>query len=110
MFGAPDAVYAWQLSWPPRPDFAHLPAIDFLGRAAPDFIVAFGPARSQVDMLAKDHLLPNVRYQAIGALPVYWKDQYRPELYWRRFESMTDFDPEKDGVFLYRKVAAESKK
>jgi hypothetical protein len=104
MFGAPDAVYAWQLGWPPRPDFARLPAIDFLGRAAPDFIVAFGPARRALDEIEEKKLLPKVHYEAIGALPVYWQDQYRPELYWRRFESTTDFDPQKDGVFLYRKV------
>jgi hypothetical protein len=110
MFGAPDAIYAWQLSLPPRPDFAQLPAIHFLGQTAPDFIVAFGPARANVDQIEKTHLLPGVHYEPIGALPVYWQDQYRPELYWRRFESKSDFDPQEDGVFLYRKVEVRSGK
>lgn len=104
MFGAPEATYAWQLSWPPRPDFAHLPAIDFMGRAAPDFIIAFGPARGAVDEIEKTHLLPNTHYEPVGQIPVYWKDEYRPELYWRHFETVTGFDPDRDGVFLYRKV------
>ena len=54
MFAAPRAFYAWQLSWPPsRSEFAKLPALQFAGRTAPDFIVAFGPARKEVEQLMK---------------------------------------------------------
>ena len=42
MFAAPRALYAWQLTWPPRHDFAGLPAIQFAGRVSPDYIIAFG--------------------------------------------------------------------
>jgi hypothetical protein len=104
MFAAPRALYGWQLTWPPRPDLAGLPAIQFAGREAPDFIVAFGPARGEVEALMKKPPVPGFHYQLVATIPVFWKDMYRPELYWRRFESMTNFDPERQGVSIYQRV------
>jgi hypothetical protein len=103
MFAAPRALYAWQLSWPPRPDLAGLPAIQFAGRQAPDFIVTFGPARGEVEEFMKTTKLPGFHYQQTATLDVFWKDRYRPELYWRSFESITNFDPDKEGISIYRR-------
>jgi hypothetical protein len=104
MFAAPKVTYAWQLSWPPRKDLAGLPPIQFAGRVSPDYIVTLGPARADFErfMLAKP--LPDFHYKAATTLNYYWKDMYRPELYWRRFESITNFDPETEGVTIYEKV------
>jgi hypothetical protein len=104
MFAAPRALYAWQLDWPPRPDFAGLPAIQFTGRVAPDFIVAFGPAQQEIGAVARGAHLPDFHYERVTTIPVYWQEMYRPELYWRRFESTTAFDPDREGVFVFRKV------
>jgi hypothetical protein len=104
MFAAPRALYAWQLSWPPRPDLAGLPAIQFAGRQAPDFIVTFGPARGEVAQFMKSKSLPGFHYRFVTTLNYFWKDMYRPELYWRTFESVTTFNPEKDGVSIYQRV------
>jgi hypothetical protein len=107
MFAAPNALYAWQLSSPPRPDFAGLPPIHFAGRVAPDFIVALGPeARREIGAIASQAALSDFHYELAATIPVYWKDMYRPELYWRNFETTTKFDPDREGVFIFRKVGA----
>jgi hypothetical protein len=106
MFAAPRATYGWQLAWPPRPDLASLPSIDFMGRVAPDYIVAFGPEAQSVAGIEKQKVIPGFHYALVQSIPVFWKDQYRPELYWRRFETMGNFDPDKDGVFIFKKVNA----
>ena len=103
MFAAPRATYGWQLTWPPRPGFDSLPPIDFGGRMAPDFIVAFGPSSRLVDGIERQKAVPGFTYDLVKTIPVFWQDTYRPELYWRRFETKSDFDPATDGVFIFRK-------
>jgi hypothetical protein len=103
MFAAPNVHYAWQLTWPARRDFTSLPPIDFAGRVSPDYIVALGPQQSVVGGIENQHLLPDFHYQLVQTIPVYWQDKYRPELYWRRFDTFSAFDPSRDGVFIYRK-------
>ena len=44
MFHAPHALYAWQLPPDARGQFGELPAIHFIGRAEPTYLLAFGPA------------------------------------------------------------------
>jgi len=104
MFAAPRATYGWQLTWPPRPGFASLPPIDFAERVAPDYIVAFGPSGQAVEGIERQNSIPGFQYDLVQSIPVFWKDMYRPELYWRRFETKTDFDPARDGVFIFRKI------
>ena len=104
MFAAPQATYGWQLSSPPRADFASLPAIDFGGHVAPDYIVAFGPAKEAVANLEKQSTISGFHYQLAETIPVFWKDQYRPELYWRHFETVTAFDPDREGVFIFKRA------
>ncbi len=105
MFAAPRATYGWQLTWPPHPGFESLPAIDFGGRVAPDYIVAFGPAGRAVEGIERQGSVPGFAYELVKSIPVYWQDQYRPELYWRRFETTSNFNPATDGVFIFRKVS-----
>ena len=104
MFAAPQATYGWQLSWPPGRGFESLPPIDFSGRVAPDYIIAFGNVNASVSGIEKQNLIPGFHYELATTIPVFWKDTYRPELYWRRFESMTRFDPDREGVFIYRRT------
>lgn len=68
IFDAPGPVYAWQLALQSRdPQCAGLPAIHFRGRVAPDVIVVFGPEVLRVRPM----------------LDIFFKDRYRPELFWR---------------------------
>jgi len=105
MFHAPRALYAWQLSWPPPPGLAALPRIHFIGQEPPDYIIAFGPSLGILNKFLRDWRRPDVRYQPVKTLDVYWQDGYRPELYWRDFESKTDFNPATDAVYIFERVA-----
>lgn len=80
MYHAPHPVYAWQLSDPPKRAYAHVDPIHIQGRKMPDYVVAFGPIIQDFfrSPLGKD-------YQLMEILPYYWRDMYRPELFWRSF-------------------------
>ena len=101
MFHAPKAVYAWQLAWPPEPQFEGLPAIHFEGRVQPDYMIAFGPAvGTMVDAgFTRDR-------EQLATLDVYWKDLYRPELSWRRFGPVTGYDRGTEAVYVFGRPPA----
>jgi hypothetical protein len=106
MFHAPRALYAWQLSWPPPPGLAGLPRIHFIGQEPPDYVIAFGPSLDLLARFLQQWNRPDVHYQPVQTLNVYWHDGYRPELYWRTFESITDFNPDTEAVYIFKRVAA----
>jgi hypothetical protein len=112
MFHAPNAVYAWQLTWPPRLDFAGLPRIQFMGQTPPDYLIGFGPATGQMLQALKNSNRPDLKYRQAATLDVYWQDSYRPELYWRNFQSTTGYDPRSQAVYIFKREvvppAAES--
>jgi hypothetical protein len=101
MFKAGDPTYAWQLSDPPKPEYAKLPDIHFAGRVAPDYLIAFGPFADNMadirDQLAKR----GYTYNQIDTLHTYWKDQYRPERIWRAFVSPEPKPGEE--IYIYRR-------
>jgi hypothetical protein len=112
MYAAPKAVYAWQLTDPPRPDFANLPAIDFHGRVFPDYLIAFGSEQTSdifltqaAELMAGD----GYEYRLVAALPYYWKDVYRPELIWRSFLTVTPYDGSSESVYILKRVKVSSK-
>src|SRR5271166_1776106 len=43
IYHAPMPIYAWQLGWPPEPQFRDLPEVHFQSRIPPDYIICFGP-------------------------------------------------------------------
>jgi len=104
MFRAPDALYAWQLQWPPRPDFARLPMIHFAGQDPPDYLIAFGPSLGEMAQALQQWNRPNVTYEQAATIPVFWKDLYRPELFWRVFEPVTNFDLRSQAVYVFRRT------
>jgi hypothetical protein len=81
MFHAPRALYAWQLNWPPRPDFASLPLIQFLGQEPPDYLIAFGPYLTEMAQAFQSWKRPDLNYKPVTMINVFWKDRYRPELF-----------------------------
>jgi hypothetical protein len=105
MFHAPRAVYAWQLPWPPRADFARLDPVNFQGLQAPDYLVAFGPALGEMARTLQSWNRPDVRYQPVATLDVFWKDTYRPELMWRTFAPITGFDPKTQAIYIFERVS-----
>jgi hypothetical protein len=104
MFHAPDALYAWQLTWPPRPDFAGLPRIHFVGQVPPDYLIAFGPSLDEMAQAIRHWNRPDVSYQRVATIDVFWKDLYRPELFWRTFQPITNFDPNSQAVYIFQRT------
>ena len=105
MVRAPEALYAWQLTLPPRPGFADLPQIHFLGESRPDYLVAFGPHVGEMTKFFEKWNRPDVHYEQVATINVYWQDVYRPEIFQRMFEPVTGFDPGRDAVYIFRRTA-----
>jgi len=105
MFHAPKALYGWQLSWPPRPEFAGLPRIHFIGQEPPDYLICFGPAAAQMTQALQAWNRPDAHYQEVNTINVYWQDGYRPELYWRNFQSTTYFNHDTEAVYIFKRIA-----
>jgi hypothetical protein len=104
MFAAPNALYAWQFDNRDKPQFASLPAIHFKGEVMPDYLIGFGP---QVEQLRQDlnrYSQKGVEYRMEARIDVFWKDLYRPELFWRTFTPITNYNKDRDVVFVFKRV------
>jgi hypothetical protein len=106
MFHAPHLTYAWQFDPAQANDkeFRELPAIHFKGAEFPDFIVAFGPFAKQIEALLVQFAAEGHNYERVATINVFWKDLYRPELFWRTFRPIRDFDPSRDGIQVFKKA------
>jgi hypothetical protein len=102
MFQASKAVYAWQLTDPPKPEFANLPAIHFQDRGVPDYMIGFGPWTKEIKKAQAALASRGVRYEPIGTIQVYWKDLFRPERIWRSFVTVRPKAGEE--IYIYRRV------
>lgn len=101
MFQVPEAVYGWQLTYPPAPQFQKLPPIYFMGQQPPDYIVAF--AEDRLPALDAIRQMRDVgwNYYQVQRLDFYGRDLYRPELYLRTFSPVA-FDPETQAIYIYK--------
>lgn len=102
MFHAPDPTYAWQLT-SDAGQFSVLPPIHFRGRTPPDFIAIFGPMRSQMAPLLQEWRLRGIYYESVDELPFFWKDLYRPELFWRSFVTVRPSPNRFEGIYLFKR-------
>lgn len=105
MFHAPEVVYAWQLSPEQKQEeqFKNLPDIHFKGLTPPDFIVVFGPSVQQIRQLIGQWSMQGLRYQEVTRLMTFWKDLYRPELFWRTFKPIENFDPNTEAIYIFKR-------
>jgi len=105
MFDAPHAIYAWQLDPKQKfdPQFSRLPDIHFKGLAMPDYVIAFGPVVSQIRDLLEQWAAQGVRYREEARLMTFWKDLYRPEIFWRTFEPIEKYDPNTEAIYIYKR-------
>jgi hypothetical protein len=104
IYHAPKAIYAWQLGWPPEPQFRGLPAVHFQGRIPPDYIICFGPAVRDVTGLLQNYARSGVQYQHLATIDFFWKDLYRPELFWRSFTSTVDYDKDLEAIHVFKRA------
>ena len=104
MFRAPNALYAWQLAWPPLPNFASLPRIHFHLQEPPDYIIAFAPSVPAVNRLVTDWRGNGLLYKWTATIPVFWRPLYRPELFWHSFTPVPTYNPKTQSVYIYARV------
>jgi hypothetical protein len=101
MWDAPGPTYVWQLSDPPKPDYAQLPAIYFKGRIPPDYLIAFGPDLAEIQDWQTIFARQGVNYEPAATIPVYYNERFRPEIIWRSF---TTIEPKAgEEIYIFRK-------
>jgi hypothetical protein len=101
MYHAPAAVYAWQLRDPVGSQFAGLPAINFMGRRMPQFIIVMG-ASALSDLLHQVHFPPGVNYGLVAVIPVNGQQQNRPELFMRSFKTLPCDPKSGQGIYCFK--------
>lgn len=105
MFHAPEPVYVWQIQGEAKgdPQFAKLDRIHFQGEVMPDYIIAFGPVIRDVAGLLDGSAKQGQRYEIEAKLPVFYRDLYRPELFWRQFKPVTGFHPDLEVIYILKR-------
>jgi hypothetical protein len=104
MFDAPHALYAWQFDNRSNPQFASLPAIHFKGEVMPDYLIGFGQQVGRLQNDIKQYRREGAEYRPVAKLDVFWKDLYRPELFWRTFSPITNYNKDRDVVFIFKRT------
>ena len=108
MYHAPKAVYAWQLNEGQRSErqFNKLPPIHFKGLEMPDYIIVFGPQVKQILQMIEEYKAKGVQYKEVDVIDAYWRDVFRPELFWRSFRTIEGYDLETDAVYVFKLIAS----
>jgi hypothetical protein len=104
MFHSPQVIYAWQLSDPPAAQFAGLPPIHFQGREAPDYLIAFGPSLKAMTDSLEAWNKPGVQYEMDDVIDHYYDELYRPELFWRRFGPVTNYNRASQAIYVFKRT------
>jgi 4-amino-4-deoxy-L-arabinose transferase-like glycosyltransferase len=106
MFHAGNALYAWQLPDPPKPEYAHVNDALIEGRVPPDYLIAFGPYTRFMDATRSQLAARGIRYEQIDTIHVFWHDLFRPERIFRFFTTVTPRPGEE--VYVYRRMPSQN--
>ncbi|AWI08827.1 ArnT family glycosyltransferase [Ereboglobus luteus] len=102
LFHSPQLTYAWQVPYPPvAKQYENLPRPFYKGLELPDYIICFGPSIIEVAKFIQKNRLP---YAHIQTVDVFWKDLHRPELFWRSFESIKNYNRNVEAVYVLKRV------
>jgi len=104
MFHAPNAVYAWQLDPNQKEEiqFNKLAKIHFKGEELPEYIVIFGPIIANFKDIFAQWRSMGFNYEQVARLNVFWKDLYRPEIFWRTFKTIKCTNPDANSINIYK--------
>jgi len=105
IYHAPKAIYAWQLAWPPEPQFRGLPAVHFRGQIPPDYIICFGPVVRDVLGRMQHWASLGIQYERAATIDFFWKDMYRPELFWRSFTPIVDYNKDLEAIYVFKRAS-----
>jgi hypothetical protein len=48
---------------------------------------------------------PGVNYAQVATIDIFWKDLYRPELFWRTFEAVKGYDPKTQAIYVFKRTS-----
>ena len=54
--------------------------------------------------LLQNHARSGVQYQHLPTIDFFWKDLYRPELFWRSFTSTADYDKDLEAIHVFKRA------
>jgi hypothetical protein len=77
-----------------------LDLIHFRGAATPKYVICFGPIVQEV--VRSPIFPPNTRGEFVATIDCYWRDMYRPELTWRTFKPITEFNRQLEAIYVLR--------
>jgi hypothetical protein len=107
MFMNPSVVFAWQLDERGSDVFPQAGDIHFRGRKSPDWMIAFGPSvmgvAKELEARGREG---GWRYRHEGTIDCYWRDLHRPEVFWRSFQPVTEYDRRLEAVQVFRREGA----
>jgi hypothetical protein len=111
MYHAPKAVYAWQLNAHQQGEdqYKNLPRIHFSGLEVPDYIIVFGPQVKQILKMIEEYRAKGILYKEVDMIDAYWRDVYRPELFWRSFRSIEGYDLETEAVYVFKHMPSPTR-
>ena len=103
MFRAGEAVYAWQLTDPPRADFQKSSRHPSSGK---NIARLHDSLRHQLRVQSFEKAIRllatrQIHYKLIQTLPYNWKDWYRPEIIWRSFQTAAPHPGEL--IYIYQR-------
>jgi hypothetical protein len=104
MYHAPQAIYAWQLKYPPKPQFQHLLSIHFFGIEPPDYMIAFGPAVVGTRKVVQSGRKLGFIYEQVATLDQFWDSVHRPGLINHNFAPVTKFDKATEAIYIFKRV------
>jgi len=104
IYYAPKAIYAWQLEFPPKPQFRGLENIHFFGIEPPDYLIAFGPDIAGTLNVIRSGRKLGFLYQPEATLDRYWNTMHRPELMSHNFTPVEHFDHSTEAIYIFKRV------
>ena len=103
MYYCPEPLYAWQLRMPREKQFESLPNIHFFGYGMPpDYFIVFGLEKIRADKVIQAVKANNIEYELVDRLNIFWNDLIRPEIQWRSFFPIQDYDSKFEDVYIYK--------
>ena len=76
----------------------------FIENAVPDWIIAFGPYGTELSSFMINQYSKNGIEYNKDMINVYWADETYPEILFHRYKEKVDFNPEKEGIFIFKRV------
>jgi hypothetical protein len=62
-----------------------------------------------MEALFADWSKRGVSYQRVALLDTFWKDLYRPELFWRSSVPITNYNRSVQAIYAFRRVAVRGR-